>query len=234
MTDYLERSKQLLGEDKIESLKDKTILVIGIGGVGGTAVEALARSGFKKLILIDSDKVDVSNLNRQVLFTAEDVGKSKVEVAKKRLLSISNDLIIKTFETKVVPGSLERLGLGKVDFIVDAIDFVEGKLHIYEYAIRNKIPFISSLGMGNRIDPEQVFVTKLNKTENDPLAKKIRYLAKQKGLDLKEIHVVFSKEIPLIKSPKPASMMMVPSTAGLIIAKYVLSTVLQWYIILTR
>ena len=227
MTDYLERSKQLLGEDKIESLKDKTILVIGIGGVGGTAVEALARSGFKKFILIDSDKVDVSNLNRQVLFTAEDVGKSKVEVAKKRLLSINSDLVIKTFETKVVPGSLERLGLGKVDFIVDAIDFVEGKLHIYEYALRNKIPFISSLGMGNRIDPEQVFVTKLNKTENDPLAKKIRYLAKQKGLDLKEIHVVFSKEIPLIKSPKPASMMMVPSTAGLIIAKYVLSTVLQ-------
>ena len=227
MSDYLERSKQLLGEDKIESLKDKTILVIGIGGVGGTAVEALARSGFKKFILIDSDKVDVSNLNRQVLFTAEDVGKPKVEVAKKRLLSISSDLVIRTFETKVVPGSLERLGLGKVDFIVDAIDFVEGKLYIYEYALRNKIPFISSLGMGNRIDPEQVFVTKLNKTENDPLAKKIRYLAKQKGLDLKEIHVVFSKEIPLIKSPKPASMMMVPSTAGLIIAKYVLCTVLQ-------
>lgn len=227
MSDYLERSKQLLGEDKIESLKDKTILVIGIGGVGGTAVEALARSGFKKFILIDSDKVDVSNLNRQVLFTAEDIGKPKVEVAKKRLLSISSNLVIRIFETKVVPGSLERLGLGKVDFIVDAIDFVEGKLHIYEYALRNNIPFISSLGMGNRIDPEQVFVTKLNKTENDPLAKKIRYLAKQKGLDLKEIHVVFSKEIPLIKSPKPASMMMVPSTAGLIIAKYVLSTVLQ-------
>ena len=229
MSDYLERSKQLLGEDKIESLKDKTILVIGIGGVGGTALEALARSGFKKFVIIDSDKVDVTNLNRQILFTSEDIGKSKVEVAKKRLLSISNDLEIETIETKVEEGLLEKLSIGKVDFIVDAIDFVEGKLEVYEYALANKIPFVSSLGMGNRLDPEKVFVTKLNKTENDPLAKKIRYLAKQKGMDLKEIPVVFSKEIPLIKSPKPTSMMMVPSTAGLIIAKYVLSTVLQWY-----
>ena len=227
MSDYLERSKQLLGEDKIESLKDKRILVIGIGGVGGTALEALVRSGFKKFVIIDSDKVDVTNLNRQILFTSEDIGKSKVEVAKKRLLSISNDLEIETIETKVEEGSLEKLSIGKVDFIVDAIDFVEGKLAIYEYALANKIPFVSSLGMGNRLDPEKVFVTKLNKTENDPLAKKIRYLAKQKGMDLKEIPVVFSKEIPLIKSPKPTSMMMVPSTAGLIIAKYVLSTVLQ-------
>ena len=227
MSDYLERSKQLLGEDKIESLKDKTILVIGIGGVGGTALEALARSGFKKFVIIDSDKVDVTNLNRQILFTSEDIGKSKVEVAKKRLLCISNDLEIETIKTKVEEGSLEKLSIGKVDFIVDAIDFVEGKLAIYEYALANKIPFVSSLGMGNRLDPEKVFVTKLNKTENDPLAKKIRYLAKQKGMDLKEIPVVFSKEIPLIKSPKPTSMMMVPSTAGLIIAKHVLSTVLQ-------
>lgn len=227
MSDYLERSKQLLGEDKIESLKDKTILVIGIGGVGGTALEALARSGFKKFVIIDSDKVDVTNLNRQILFTSEDIGKSKVEVAKKKLLSISNDLEIETIETKVEEGSLEKLSIGKVDFIVDAIDFVEGKLAIYEYALANKIPFVSSLGMGNRLDPEKVFVTMLNKTENDPLAKKIRYLAKQKGMDLKEIPVVFSKEIPLIKSPKPTSMMMVPSTAGLIIAKYVLSTVVQ-------
>ena len=227
MSDYLDRSKQLLGEDKIESLKDKTILVIGIGGVGGTVLEALARSGFKKFVIIDSDKVDVSNLNRQILFSNDDVGKSKVEVAKKHLLGISKDLEIKTIEAKISDNSLDELNLGKIDFIVDAIDFVEGKLDIYEYALRNKISFISSLGMGNRIDPEKVFVTKLNKTENDPLAKKIRYLAKQKGLDLKEIPVVFSKEIPLIKSPKPASMMMVPSTAGLIIAKYVLSTVLQ-------
>ena len=227
MSDYLERSKQMLGEDKINSLSEKTILVIGIGGVGGTALEALARSGFKKFIIIDSDKVDASNLNRQILFTAEDIGTDKVDAAKRHLLRISNDFEITTIKDKICEGSLDKLNLSKVDFIIDAIDYVEGKIHIFDYSLRNIIPFISSLGMGNRLDPEQVYVTKLNKTENDPLAKKIRYLAKQKGLDLKSINVVFSKEIPLLKSPKPTSMMMVPSAAGLAIAKYVLSTVLQ-------
>ena len=108
---------------------------------------------------------------------------------------------------------------------MDAIDSVDGKLEIYEYALKNNIPFVSSLGMGNRIDPEKVTITTLNKTENDPLARKIRYLAKQKSFDLKRIPVIFSKEIPLMKLPKPASMIMVPSTAGLLIAKYVLSTI---------
>ena len=225
MSDYLDRSKQLLGEDKINALENKVILVVGIGGVGGTALEALARSGFKKFILIDADVVDASNLNRQILFTSEDVGKNKVDVAKKHLLKINNSLDITVFKSKIGDIKLDELELGKVDFIVDAIDSVDGKLHIYEFAQKNHIPFISSLGMGNRVDPECVTITKLNKTENDPLAKKIRYLAKQKGLDLKEIPVVFSKEIPLIKSPKPASMMMVPSTAGLLIAKYVLFTI---------
>jgi len=227
VSDYLERSKQLLGDEKISSLSEKRILVIGVGGVGGTALEALARSGFKKFVIIDSDKVDMSNLNRQILFTAEDVGADKVDAAKKHLLKINSEFEIVTIKEKITNDSLDKLNIPKVDFIVDAIDFVEGKLHIYDYALRNNIPFISSLGMGNRLDPEQVCITKLNKTENDPLAKKIRYLAKQKGLDLKQINVVFSKEVPLLKSSKPASMIMVPSTAGLIMAKYVLSTVLQ-------
>ena len=234
MTDYLDRSKKLMGEDKINALADKVILVIGIGGVGGTALEALARSGFKNFVLIDSDTVDVSNLNRQILFTSSDIGKDKCLVAKEHLLKISPDLKIKTITAKIGEVLLDQLDLGQIDFIVDAIDYVEGKIHIYEFALKNKIKFISSLGMGNRIDPEQVTLTRLNKTENDPLAKKIRYESKQKGLDLKEINVVFSKENPLIKSPKPNSMMMVPSTAGLLIAKYVLSTIYSDNIILMR
>ena len=226
MNEYLERSEQLLGKDKIERLADKIILVIGIGGVGGTALESLARSGFKKFILIDADKVDISNLNRQILFTSDDVGKEKVLAAKERLLKINPNFEINSITARIGETKIEDLDLGKIDFIVDAIDSVDGKLLIYEYAQRNDIPFISSLGMGNRVDPECVTITKLNKTENDPLAKKIRYLAKQKGLDLKEIPVVFSKEIPMLKSPKPTSMIMVPSTAGLLIAKYVLFTIL--------
>ena len=226
MSTYLDKSIQLLGEDKIKSLGEKTVLVIGLGGVGGTALEALARSGIKNFVLIDFDKIDNSNVNRQILYTSEDVGRNKVDVAKERLLKICGDLNIKTLNTKIEEDTLNKLELGKVDFIIDAIDYIPGKIHIIDYSIKNKIPFITSLGMGNRLNPEDVCITKLNKTENDPLAKKLRYEVKLKGLDLKEVNVVFSKEIPLIKSPKPASMMMVPSTAGLLIAKYVLSTIL--------
>ena len=226
MSTYLDKSIQLLGEDKIKSLGENTVLVIGVGGVGGTALEALARSGIKNFVLIDFDKVDESNLNRQILYTSVDVGRNKVDVAKERLLKICDDLNIKTLNTKIEEDTLNKLELGKVDFIIDAIDYIPGKLHIIEFSIKNKIPFITSLGMGNRLNPEDVCITKLNKTENDPLAKKLRYEVKQKGLDLKEVNVVFSKEIPHIKSPKPASMIMVPSTAGLLIAKYVLSTIL--------
>lgn len=226
MSTYLDRSIQLLGEDKISNLSNKVILVIGVGGVGGTALEAMARTGIKKFVLIDCDVVDISNLNRQVLFTSSDVGTSKVEAAKRRIQSISEDIEVKCINSKIGDTLLNDLDIGHVDFIVDAIDHVPGKLHIYQYATENKIPFISSLGMGNRIDPEKVTLTTLNKTENDPLAKKIRYESKRLNIDLKSINVVFSKEEPLIKSPKPSSLMMVPSTAGLLIAKYVLTTIL--------
>lgn len=225
MKKYLNRSAQLLGKERIESFESKTILVIGIGGVGGTALEGLARSGFKKFILIDCDTVDETNLNRQILFVNKDIGRDKVDVAKEHLIAISDDIEVKTIKTKIGEQMLDEIISEKIDFIVDAIDFVEGKLHIFEYALKNEIPFISSLGMGNRIDPEKVTLLTLNKTENDPLAKKIRYLAKQKGFDLRKIPVVFSSEVPLVKSPKPTSMIMVPSTAGLLITKYVLNTI---------
>ena len=226
MSDYLERSKQLLGDEKISSFSNKTIAVIGIGGVGGTALESLARSGFKKFVIIDSDKVDVSNLNRQVLFTSKNIGEDKVEAAANRLKEISNEILVEKLVAKVGETKLDDLFKSKPDFVVDAIDYVEGKLQIYEYCLRNGVPFISSLGMGNRIDPEQVVLTTLNKTEGDPLAKKIRYEAKQRGIDLKKVNVVFSKEVPIIKSPKPSSMMMVPSTAGLLMTKYVVITII--------
>lgn len=225
MSDYLERSKQLLGDEKISNFADKLIVVIGIGGVGGTALESLARSGFKKFVIIDSDKVDVTNLNRQVLFTSKNIGENKVDAAVNRLAEISDDIVVEKIVAKIGEIKLDDLLKTKPDFVVDAIDFVEGKLHIYEYCLKNGIPFVSSLGMGNRINPEGVVLTTLNKTEGDPLAKKIRYEAKQRGIDLKNVNVVFSKEVPIIKSPKPSSMMMVPSTAGLFITKYVVSTI---------
>lgn len=221
MSSYLDRSIKMLGKKKIDSLQDKVVLVAGIGGVGGTALEALARSGFMHFIIIDFDVVDESNLNRQILFTKDDVGKSKIECAIKRICSINPDIEVKGLNIKLDENSFEKFD-EKVDFIVDAIDYIPGKLSIYRYAIENDIHFISSLGMGNRVDPTKVLITKLNQTEGDPLARKIRYECRLQNIDLSKINVVFSKEEPIIKSKEPGSMMMAPSTAGLLIAKHVL------------
>lgn len=224
MINYLDRSIKMLGKDKIESFKNKVVLVAGIGGVGGTALEALVRSGFDTFILIDFDKVDVSNLNRQILYTSEDIGKLKVKAAKKRILSLNSSAKVEVIDAEIISGFFDNV-TEKVDFIVDAIDYVPGKLELYKFALNNNIPFISSLGMGNRIDPSKVKITKLNKTEGDPLARKIRYECKVNGFDLSKINVVFSNEVPLIKSDKPGSMLMVPSAAGLLIAQYVIENI---------
>ena len=224
MANMHDRTIKVLGKEKVDSFKDKVILVAGLGGVGGTALEALARSGFSNFVLIDFDTVDESNLNRQILYTRKDIGREKIEVAKERIFGIVPDAVIATISKKLDKDSFANFDM-KVDFIVDAIDFIPGKLALYQFAIEKNIPFTSSLGMGNRIDPSQVVITKLNKTEGDPLARKIRYEAKLLGLDLNKINVVFSKETPLIKSQTPGSMMMVPSEAGLLMAKYVIENI---------
>lgn len=224
MGSYLDRTIKMLGEDKINSLKNKRVLVAGLGGVGGTALEALARSGINNFVIVDFDNVDESNLNRQILYFYDDIGLEKVGVAKKRMLDINPNLNIEVLSMKITPETINDFPKD-IDFIVDAIDYIPGKLAIYKFAIKNKIPYISSLGMGNRIDPTQVMITKLNQTAGDPLARKIRYECKSEGIDLSKINVVFSKETPLIKSKEPGSMMMVPSTAGLLMAKYVIETI---------
>ena len=221
MGKFLDRSIKLLGKEKVESFENKVILLCGLGGVGGTALEALARSGFKHFILVDFDIVDESNLNRQILYTLKDIGRDKTEVAKERILAINPDVQIEVVSKKITKDFFSSFNK-KVDYVVDAIDFVEGKLAIISYALTNNIPLICCLGMGNRIDPSKVKITKLNKTEGDPLARKLRYECRQLNLDLGKINVVFSSEEPLIVSKEPGSMMMVPSCAGLMIAKFII------------
>lgn len=222
MDDYLTRSKQLLGGEVIDNFVDKTILIFGLGGVGGTSFISLVRSGFKKFIIVDKDVVEPSNLNRQLLFLSTDIGKDKVEVAKNYALNIASDIVVESFKMFVDSSTISVFENMKIDFIVDAIDFIPGKIAITKFAISHSIPFILSLGMGNRINPEDVTLTTLNKTTNDPLAKKLRYEFSKENIPLNDINVVFSKEEPIIKLPKPSSMIMVPSAAALLIAKYVI------------
>lgn len=225
MASYLDRCNELLGEEKITSFKDKTILIVGLGGVGGTALNALARSGFNHFIIVDKDVVDITNINRQIMYTSLDVNRNKVDVCEEALLKINPEIKVEKHCTFIDENSINELKDKKIDFIVDAIDYIPGKIALIKLALEKHIPFIVSLGMGNRIDGEKVTITKLNKTENDPLAKKIRYLLRQDNIDLKNINVVFSKEIPLVKQPHPASMIMVPSQAGLLIAKYAIENI---------
>ena len=217
------RSIGLLGDENFKKIQDKVIAIFGLGGVGGTALEALARTGFQHFILVDFDKVDSSNLNRQILYVYEDIGKAKVEVAKKRILSINPDADIKVYNLKAQEFDFNQ----KIDFIVDAIDDVNGKLYLLNKAQEKEIPSIMSLGMANRFNPEQVKICKLNQTKNDPLAKKIRYMAKKEELDLSLINVVISEEIPQKNGEKLYSTMMVPSSAGLSIAKFILHSIID-------
>ena len=222
MASYLDRSISLVGEDTIKNIESKTILVVGLGGVGGTALEALARSGFKHFIIVDHDKVDVTNLNRQIMYLESDIGKQKSEVASERVKAISKDIEVEALDMFVDSVTIERFENKKIDYIVDAIDSVKGKLALYQFADKKAIPIISSMGMGKRLDPTKVFVTNLNKTEGDPLARKIRYECKQLGIKPSNIKVVCSKEETIDSGTIIASMMMVPSTAGLLIASEVI------------
>ena len=223
MDNIFERSIGLLGKENFKLIQDKVIAVFGLGGVGGTALEALARTGFRHFIIVDFDKVDASNLNRQILYTVKDVGKDKTEAAKERLLAINPEADVKVFNNKAQNFDLNQ----KIDFVVDAIDDVDGKLFLVKKAQERSIPSIMSLGMANRFNPEQVKVSKLNQTRNDPLAKKIRYMAKKAELDLSMINVVISEEIPQKNAEKLYSTMMVPSSAGLVIAKFILNSIID-------
>lgn len=224
MASYLDRTETLLGKEKLERIQKARIMVIGLGGVGGTALSALYRSGFRHFVLVDNDKVDPSNLNRQIMYSSNDIGKLKTDVCKAKLTKFCGEIDVKTINLYV--DEVNALDLIKdVDFVVDAIDFVPGKIGIMKACLQKNIPFISSLGMAKRLDPEQVIQTTLNKTENDPLAKKIRYECRQRGLDLKKIPVVFSKENIIIDGKQLGSMMMVPSTAGLIISNYIIKNI---------
>ena len=224
MSSYLDRTETLLGKEKLERIQKARIMVIGLGGVGGTALSSLYRSGFRHFVLVDNDVVDASNLNRQIMYENKDIGKRKTDVCKAKLTEFCGEIDVKTVDLYVDETNAQDL-IKDVDFVVDAIDFVPGKIGIMKACLEKNIPFVSSLGMAKRLDPEQVELTTLNKTENDPLAKKIRYECRQRGLDLKKIPVVYSKESIIIDGPTLGSMMMVPSTAGLIISTFIIKNI---------
>jgi tRNA A37 threonylcarbamoyladenosine dehydratase len=225
MEKRLERIASLIGEDKVLSLKGKTILVCGLGGVGGTALESLARSGVGHFVIVDYDIVEPTNLNRQILYTYTDVGKLKIVAAESRIKSIDESIIIDSYARKVDHDFIAAIKSHKIDFVIDAIDSVEAKVQLITYCLANHVPFISSLGMANRLDPTAVRVTNLAATNIDPLAKKLRSLLRKEEIELSDIPVVFSVEKPRQGGVHLASVMNVPSAAGLAMAFYCLEKI---------
>ena len=208
------RSIMLLGEEAFGRLQQSHVVIFGIGGVGGTAAESLLRSGVGELTLVDFDKVDISNLNRQILFANQDVGSLKVEAGKKHLLSINPEAKITIINEKIDAGFFQKHEL-KADYFLDAVDDLYAKMEIARYCIENDYPLLVSLGMANRIHPSGFKKVQLNQTENDPLARKLRHLLKDNGIDLKKVSCVQTIDGPDIISQIPASLMMTPSSAGL-------------------
>lgn len=224
------RTKNMIGQENFDLIQDKTVMIVGLGGVGGYACEALVRSGIGKVILIDNDKVDNSNINRQIITTEKTIGKRKVEVMKERLLSINPKLKIISYDVYFSEENIEQIFNEKIDYVVDAIDTMSSKVALWKYCLGNNIKVISCLGMARRLDPQKVFITKLSKTENDPMAKALRSLARKNNVSL-DIPVVFSKEKPLeiSKAEKEnlGSMIFVPATAGIICGYYIINDIID-------
>ena len=230
MGDQFIRCKAILGSDKIALLNSKHIAVFGLGGVGGHACEALARSGIGELTIIDNDVVDISNINRQLIATHSSVGQAKVDVMEKRLLDINPNIKIHRIQ-KFYLYEDDSIDFSKFDYVVDAIDTVSGKIGIILNCHKNNIPVISALGCGNKMDPTKLEVTDISKTSYDPLAKVMRKKLRENGIN--HLKVVYSKEEPLeIVEPfeeeskkgrhSPGSTPFVPPVAGIIIASEVI------------
>ena len=219
-----ERLNWLL-EDDLKILKDKVVLIIGLGGVGSYALETLSRTYFKKIIIVDSDKIDISNLNRQLMSDINNIGMYKTDVFESRIKLINPDCNIIKVTEFITKSNLDSLFKEKVDYVIDACDTLETKKEIIKYCLKNKIKFISSMGMANRVDASKVKISYLDKTCYDPLAKKLRLLIKKENIKGK-IPVVYSEEIPK-KDNKLGTIAHVPAIAGILCTSYVINDILK-------
>ena len=226
MGDFMfERVINLIGKEKINSLQNKKILIVGLGGVGGYAFETLVRSGIKYIDIIDFDKIDISNLNRQIITNRENIGLLKVNETKKRGLSINPDLVVNTYNVFLDKNNINEILSNNYDYIIDACDSVDTKIELIKYSINNDIKLISSMGTAKKLDPTKLSITTLDKTEYDPLARRLRKIAKEEKINGK-IYVVSSNEKAL-ECENLGTLMMVPATAGILCAKFVIDDIIK-------
>lgn len=241
MSNQFERTEIIIGEENLEKLKKSKVVIFGIGGVGSYVLEALARVGIGNFILIDKDKIDITNINRQIIALHDTIGRSKVEVAKERVLNINPNANIEIFEEFFMPNSKDMFDK-TANYVIDAVDNVTAKIEIIKRAKEMGVPVISSMGTANKKEPGLFEITDISKTSVCPLARVMR--KELKNRNIKNVKVLYSKEEPIeqkeimehvckdgictiqkIKLPV-GSISFVPSVAGLMIAGEVVKDII--------
>lgn len=195
MLNQFSRTELLLGKEAMQALEDSRVAVFGIGGVGGYAVEALARSGVGTFDLIDDDKVCLTNLNRQIIATRKTVGKYKVDVMKERILEINPDAVVNTHKCFFLPENRDEFDFSQYSYVVDAVDTVTAKIQLVMEAEAVGVSIISSMGAGNKLDPTKFEVADIYETSICPLAKVMRRELRKRNIE--HLKVVYSKETPI-------------------------------------
>lgn len=236
MNDFFSREEMLIGKEAVEKLNNSKVAIFGIGGVGSYVVEALARAGVGKFILVDNDVVSTSNINRQIIATTKTVGKAKVEVAKERILEINPDAEVEIYNEFFTTDSKPMFDKNTT-YIADCIDTVSGKIELCMQANELNVPIISCMGTGNKLNPTMLEVSDIYKTSVCPLAKVMRKELKARGI--KKLKIVYSKEEPIkiatgstqeeqnSRKQTPGSISFMPSVAGLIIASEIVKDIIK-------
>ena len=216
------RNISLFGEDNYNKITASKIAVVGIGGVGSFAVEALARAGVRDLIIIDDDKIEITNINRQIWALNSTLGKYKVDVAVERLTDINPGLKIIAYNRRLTADSIEELIPGDIDFVIDAIDSIRDKVSLIEYCLQKKIPVISCMGAARRKDPTQIKIGNIIDAVSGPLIKRLRKELRKKDVPL-DFPIVYSEEkaVDVQKGQPLPSCCFTTGTVGLIAASYV-------------
>ena len=220
---WTDRTELLIGKDNLEKLKNAYVTVIGLGGVGGITAVMLARCGIGRLRLVDFDKVDETNINRQVVANTKTVGKNKTDVLEEMILDINPSCQVEKFSTRLTKENIYNL-ISNDTFVVDAIDSVKDKVDLCDYCYKNEIPIISAMGAGNRYDLPNFKVLDIYKTSNDGLAKIMRKQLKEHGV--KKLNVVACESVAEKKVPV-GSIAYYPTMCGCVICAYIVNELIK-------
>ena len=218
-----ERRDILLNESQIEKIENAKVALFGLGGVGGYTLEALIRMGIKNIFICDGDTFDESNLNRQLLSLKSNIGMNKAIVAKDRILSINPEVKVEVFDKFIDENTIKEINFD-FDYIIDAIDDTNAKVLLIKEAKNRNIDIISMMGAGNRLDAEFI-ASDINKTESDPLAKKMRFLLKNEGIS--HLKVVYTKSLPISKNVPVGSVSYIVAKAGLKLAEETIKDIIK-------